>query len=60
MTPLQGMTSVSPDDEVFTVMQKMATEKSSQFPVVKNDQLIGMVSRDNIMTVVDIKTELRV
>jgi Zn-dependent protease/predicted transcriptional regulator len=60
MTPLQGMASVSPDDEVFTVMQRMAAEKASQFPVVKNDQLVGMVSRDNIMNVVNLKTELRV
>ena len=60
MTPLSEMTSVNPDEEVFTVMQKMSAENVYQFPVVENGQLIGMVSRDNIMNVINLKTELRV
>jgi len=60
MTPLHEMASVKPEDEVFTVMQKMAIERANQFPVVENGQLIGTVSRDNILNVINLKTELRI
>jgi predicted transcriptional regulator len=60
MIPLNEITSVSPDEEVFYVMQKMAADKVYQLPVVENGQLVGMVSRDNIMNVINLKTELRI
>ena len=60
MIPLNEITSVSPDEEIFYVMQKMAVDKVYQLPVVENGQLVGMVSRDNIMNVINLKTELRI
>jgi len=60
MIPLDNVIAVHPDDEVFVVMQKMAVEQIYQFPVIENGQLIGMVSRDNIMNVINLKTELRI
>jgi Zn-dependent protease len=59
MIPLHEMISVHPDEEVLSVMQKMAVARVSQFPVVENDRIIGMVSRDNLMNVINLKTDLR-
>ncbi|MEK7397336.1 MAG: site-2 protease family protein [Candidatus Poribacteria bacterium] len=60
MIPLDEIIAVHPDEEVFTVMQKMTVEQIYQFPVMENGQLIGLVSRDNIMNVINLKTELRI
>ena len=60
MIPLDKIISVHPDEEVFAVMQKMAVEQIYQLPVMENGRLIGMVSRDNIINVVNLKTELRI
>ncbi len=60
MFPLDKIIYVHPDEEVFTVMQKMAVEQIYQLPVMENGQLVGMVSRDNIINVVNLKTELKI
>jgi Zn-dependent protease/CBS domain-containing protein len=60
MIPLNKIIAVHPDEEVFTVMQKMTIEQTYQFPVMENGQLIGLVSRDNIINVINLKTELRI
>lgn len=60
MIPLDKIIYVHPDEEVFAVMQRMAVEQIYQLPVMENGQLIGMVSRDNIINVVNLKIELRI
>ena len=55
MMPLKEMNSVHPDEEVFSVMQKMAIARVSQFPVIQDGQLVGMVSRDSLMNIINLK-----
>lgn len=58
MIPLEKMKSVKPDDDLFTVLQKMNSDNVSQLPVVENDQLIGLISRDSLINAINIKSEL--
>lgn len=60
MMPLKEMISVHPDEEVFSAMQKMSVARVSQLPVVENDQIIGMISRDSLMNIINLRTDLKV
>jgi len=56
MIPLTEMISVSPDEEVFSVLQKMAISRVSQIPVIQEGQLVGMISRDSLINIINLKT----
>ncbi|MBD3183471.1 CBS domain-containing protein [Candidatus Poribacteria bacterium] len=58
MTPFDEMKSVSPDDEIYTVMQHMTEEGYNQLPVVENGQLVGMIARDNLVGYLNARLEL--
>ncbi len=60
MTPLEEMKTVSPDDDLFTVMRQMTEEGVNQMPVVENDQLVGMIARDNLVGFINARSELGV
>jgi len=60
MTPLEEMKTVSPDDDLFTVMRQMTEEGVNQMPVVESGQLIGMIARDNLVGFINARSELGV
>ncbi len=60
MTPLEEMKTVSPGDDLFTVMRQMTEEGVNQMPVVENDQLVGMIARDNLVGFINARSELGV
>ncbi len=49
MIPFDELKSVHTDDELYTVMQQMAEQRVDQIPVVESGQLMGVVTRDNLM-----------
>jgi CBS domain-containing protein len=60
MTPLEEMKTVSPDDDLFTVMRQMTEEGVNQMPVVESGQLVGMIARDNLVGFINARSELGV
>ena len=60
MTPFDEMKAVSPDDDLFIVMQQMTEEGVNQLPVVEDGQLMGMVARDNLVSFINARSELGV
>lgn len=56
MIPFQDMVSVHPDEDIISVMQKMATTRVTQFPVVEDGRLVGMLSRDSLMNIINLKS----
>ncbi len=58
MVPLQNMKTVSPEDDLFSVMLLMNTEQVNQFPVIENNQLIGIISKDNLVNAINVRAEL--
>lgn len=58
MTPLDRLKSVKPDEDLNTVLQILVQNDINQVPVVENNNIIGMVARDNIINFINVRTEL--
>lgn len=41
--------SVSPDDSIFTVAEKMAASPPKTYPVVQHGRLVGLISRSRVL-----------
>lgn len=59
MTPFGKMKAVGPQEDLTTVMNIMTREDINQVPVVERDQIVGMVSRDNLLNFINARTELQ-
>lgn len=59
MTPLDGLKSVEPNEDLNTVMQIMAENDINQIPVIHQGKVIGMIGRDNIINFVNTRAELQ-
>lgn len=52
--------TVRPDEELATVFERMTSEDINQFPVMENEQLLGMVARNNVLAFLRTRAELGV
>jgi Zn-dependent protease/predicted transcriptional regulator len=59
MTPLDGVKSVGPNEDLNTVMQLMAQHDINQLPVIYEGKVVGMIGRDNIINFVNTRAELQ-
>ncbi len=50
MIPRAELKTVRPDDELTTVLERMTAEDVNQFPVLDEGRLLGMVSRDTLLS----------
>ena len=58
MTPIDRMKQVRPDDDLSSVMHLLTEEDVNQVPVVENNNIVGMVARDSLLTFIHIHGEL--
>ena len=58
MRPLDQLHTIGPDMPVNDVLERMAREDVNQLPVVKDGQLLGVLSRGNIVQVLKTRAEL--
>ena len=59
MTPMDKLKQVSPDEDLSTAMQLLTDEDASQLLVVENNRIIGMVGRENLLSFIHTRAELR-
>ncbi len=59
MTPLHRMKYVSPQAEALSVLESMDEADVNQMPVVDRDIVVGMVSRDRLLHIIRLRTELK-
>ena len=59
MTPMDKLKQVSPDEDLSTAMQLLTDEDASQLLVVENSHIIGMVGRENLLSFIQTRAELR-
>ncbi|MGB7082290.1 MAG: CBS domain-containing protein, partial [Candidatus Acidiferrales bacterium] len=52
MIPLNSIHWVSPAEPVMGVLERMQTEDVNQMPVLQQGHIIGMISRDSILRVI--------
>ena len=60
MTRLDDLKKLHSNDDLYTAMQHMTEEGVNQLPVVEDDQLVGMIARDNLMGFLNARAELGV
>ena len=50
MLPLEKMKRITPDTEVGTALQQMDRDGVNQLPVASNGHVVGMLSREDVIT----------
>lgn len=60
MTPLDRVRWVKPDDDLTQVLKIMMEDNSSQVPVLQDNKIIGMVTRDRLLSFIDLRAGLGV
>ncbi|MBM3141436.1 MAG: CBS domain-containing protein [Chloroflexi bacterium] len=58
MTPFANLKSVSPDEDLATVLKILTEQNINQLPVVKDGNIIGMIARDNLLSFISVRSEL--
>lgn len=58
MIPLDKVVSVSPQEDLTTVLQILTERDINQVPVVEEGRVVGMVGRDNLLAFVKIRADL--
>ena len=58
MIPITEAISLSPDDDIPTAIQRMASSDLGRLPVLAGDRLVGIVSRRDIMAYLQIRSDL--
>ena len=57
MTPADKMVSVTPEEEAFSIVEKMSEHQLDELPVVKDGMVIGMVSRHNLVRLMQFRNQ---
>ena len=60
MVPYSRLEKVAPDAELLTVLQVMDNAKVAQLPVVDGVELVGVISREQVMHYLRTRAELRI
>ncbi len=60
MTPFDKLKWVRPDEELSSVLRILTQDNINQVPVVQDNKIIGMVSRENLLNFVNIRSRLGV
>ena len=50
MLPLDKLMRISPDKELWAALQQMDRGGVNQLPVMTNNQVVGMLSREDVIT----------
>jgi Zn-dependent protease/CBS domain-containing protein len=58
MTPMDKLKWVGPGEDLSSVLQLMTTEDVNQLPVVDEGNIVGMVTRENLLTFIHTRAEL--
>lgn len=58
MVPLDQVLSISPDEDAWTLLRLMDENDVNQVPIMENDQLVGMITRDRLLHYIRTRIEL--
>lgn len=58
MTPFDKLKWVRPDEELSSVFRMIMENDINQVPVVENGQIVGMVTRENLLNFINIRSGL--
>ncbi len=58
MTPYENLNWVSPNEDLTSVLKIFTEQDANQLPVVENGNIVGIVTRDNILSVFNVHNKL--
>ncbi|MBE0411911.1 MAG: site-2 protease family protein [Anaerolineales bacterium] len=58
MVPLDEVLSISPDEDAWNLLRLMDENDINQVPVMENDQLMGIITRDRLLHYIRTRSEL--
>jgi Zn-dependent protease/CBS domain-containing protein len=58
MTPVDKLKTVAPETELSVVLKIIAENNINQVPVIKNGKILGMITRENIVNFINLRSEL--
>ncbi|OGN96096.1 MAG: hypothetical protein A2Z77_09245 [Chloroflexi bacterium RBG_13_51_36] len=58
MTPFDKLKWVRPDEELSSILQILTEDNINQVPVVQDNKIIGMVTRENLLNFVNVRSRL--
>jgi len=58
MIPREKLPWTAPDEPVLSVLERMRSANVDQLAVIREDNVVGLVTRDSILRVVQARTEL--
>lgn len=58
MTPYIKLKSVKPDEDLTNVLRILTEENINQVLVIKDGTILGMIARDNLLTFINVRSEL--
>ncbi len=58
MTPVTQVLWARPDEDVLALLQRMDEADVNQVPVVEDDHLLGMITRENLLRYIRVRSEL--
>jgi len=60
MTPIDKLNVAHPDQEALSILEQMEADGINQMPVVSEGRVIGLITRDNLIRFLRLRSELRV
>jgi len=60
MTPADKLRVASPDQEVLSILGQMEADDINQMPVVSGGRVIGLITRDNLIRFLHVRSKLGV
>jgi CBS domain-containing protein len=58
MAPFKKLKQVRPDEDLASVMSILTQEEINQLPVVEGDNIVGIISRENLLAFINIRDKL--
>ena len=58
MTPFDKLKWVRPDEELSSILRTLTEDNINQVPVVEDNKIVGMVSRENLLNFVNVRSGL--
>lgn len=58
MTPFENLKWVRPDEELSSVLRILTQDDINQVPVIQDNNVIGMIGRDNLLSFVHVRSGL--
>ncbi|MDD4876847.1 MAG: site-2 protease family protein [Dehalococcoidales bacterium] len=60
MTPMSNVKIAYPDQNVLSILEQMTENNVNQMPVFSNGKVIGLITRSNLIRLLQIRSQLRI